>query len=322
MTTLAIVGVGNIGWRHLQAALTVEQIAEIHCVEPRADQLQARLDALQPSDRSRVVSVNGSLEELRRRTPKVDIVISAVMTDLQQQFFGEYLELNPATVVLEKPVAQSRQQIEHMADVADQHGSGARIFVNCSRNLWTGYRDLRARFSQRPAEQRIVVEVIGQQWGLGCNGIHFLELFRFLTDCTEVNHVHSVLAPTPTENKRGAQYEEYCGYMAFENDRHDSLVLASAAGGNQAQLLLVRDTNSGALLHSADEESDTLIDVGQLKKSSLGRRYVSQSTADVLTRLIADGTSGLPSLREILVPHNAFFESLESVFPRKTFAIT
>ena len=58
--------------------------------------------------------------------------------------------------------------------------------------------------------------------GMGCSGIHYLDLFEYLTN-SSINHSESMLKEWTKDNKRGKNYTDFSGLFFASNDKNHTL---------------------------------------------------------------------------------------------------
>lgn len=322
MATLALIGCGNIGYRHLQAAASVPSIEEIWVVEPNQQRLvECTEGSLKPETKARLLGWT-SLEGLRNAERPFDVVISAVTADVQQAQARSLVSIPTKALVLEKPVAQSKKALSELADLL---APIPQVFVNCPRALWPGYESLRRRLEEATIPLR--VEITGNLWGYACNAVHYLELFRFLTGSGSLKAVSSQLSLSPKGNKRGSAYEEFVGTAGFLDEHGNALQLTCGYADERetAAAVVIRHAETRAVQLIVDEAAATIWHAvgGDLMQRSLDLLYVSQSTRVFLERLLTGSpTDLLPTFSAAYSSHEALLDSLQQATGREQFRIT
>jgi hypothetical protein len=163
----------------------------------------------------------------------------------------------------------------------------------------------------------------GEDWGLACNAVHFMELFRFLRPSEKLEFKKAELRARPQGSKRGGGFEEFTGSLVFENEGGDRLELVSKEGGTGPGGIRVRARDSkGGLLADIDEGSGRVaLDGGDALELEI--QYVSKTTGLFLEKLRDDpGGEWLPLASGALVSHRALLAALEAATGRREFKIT
>lgn len=323
MNRVLIVGCGNIGYRHLEATAAAGA-REISIIEKNLPALQTRIAGSHLKDRE--LRLLPSLEDLGSAT-NFDCVISGLTTTAQVALFPQLLALRAGAYLFEKPLAQSLASLESLAQLVRQGPGDERVFVNCSRDTWKGYQEVRQRVTnaRREGPRAFHFEVFGNLWGLGCNAVHFLELFRLFTGATAIEPVSQQITPAPQGNKRGAEFDEYVGTLAFQNEHGDTLQLTSAyAEPNPRGLhLTMHDKATGQAVIFIDEEKDVFVDLLTPTRGPLHVSYVSQTTRHFLdTQGSAANTPRLPRFCDVVMPQAALLRALTAATGRDVCRIT
>lgn len=318
MTRIAIIGCGNIGFRHLEAAVA-SSVDEIWVVEPRQDQLQQCLAHIGDP---RVMGFN-SIPTLLQRGQEFTVIISAVTADMQLRVIEQLQGAKTDALVLEKPVAAGPHALSDLLSLLEDHPERA-VYVNCPRAMWSGYQRAKALLDKITSTFHL--EISGNLWGFACNAIHFIELFRFLTHANTAQAVSAQLLPSPVAHKRGHQFDEFIGTAGFSSENGDILQLTCGYAHEAATpvIVTVRDLQSGELVALADESKDRiwLRDRHGFDAYPLGVLFVSQSGRIFLDDLLACRTPALPRLAAERGSHEALFKCLTMATRREDFSIT
>ena len=119
-------------------------------------------------------------------------------------------------IICEKPMATSINAALQMAEAAKT--SRARLAINYSRRWAQGYRRLKESLKQDTIGELCEVRCVCGGGLLACNGSHFFDLMRFLSDSEPVSLVGFV-DKRGTPNPRGAQFTDpgAFGIVRFRN---------------------------------------------------------------------------------------------------------
>jgi hypothetical protein len=165
------------------------------------------------------------------------------------------------------------------------------------------------------------VEVKGSQWGLGCNGVHFIHLARFLTKTKFVFALSADVKELAEGNKRGSAYSEYCGMIQFKlGDRHRLSLESTQAAGLPFSIRILN--SQGETLISIAEDHG-LIKPSEGPDWKLGVSYVSETTRQFTEDYLAGSQVLLPTFAESKEDHLALFNGISlSIGPRIDYRIT
>lgn len=175
-TTVALLGVGGIGRRHLEALALSNNPLKIHVVDPSSQSLSTARNLVgskfgDPSS----ISFLSSVSEI---PTDIDIAIVATTADVRLQACKALLSVTrPRFLILEKVLFQRRRDYVEMSQALDEMGISA--WVNCPRRMWPQYVRLRSELSD--AKGLTVRMTSNPSIGLGSNAIHMLDLVAFLS---------------------------------------------------------------------------------------------------------------------------------------------
>lgn len=314
MKSALIVGCGNIGYRHLQALAGLPDISRIHIVETRETQLSEILHGtLRPTTNAELLGYS-SVQSWLLENSKVNFAVSAVVAPLQLTVLNALKEASaPEWLILEKPIAQSEDDLNLFS-------ASFPVFVNTPRPLWQGYRKLNARI--KSYNRPVHIKIRGGLWGFGCNAVHFLDLFRMLTNATHFFFSEAKLSPSPVANKRGAEYEEFIGSANWSDNSKNTCSLLSDPSlsiGPDVEIFIY--SGNGTLLATSHEASGQI--TWENESWPLESLYVSQSTGKFVEEKTKNvTTSTLPTLEESILSHRALFQALDHSFGKRRFNIT
>lgn len=311
--TALVIGVGNIGFRHAQAVAALPELSEIFLVESAATRHEFLVSAIADGAFGKKSAVLfSSIEEFTATGRKPSLVISAVTSKRQlaimSHLSGWYAAGIP--VLLEKPIASGPLSLRIMADTLPA------ALVNTPRSMWPGYVQLKERLhGLTKGGLKLELSVSGGAWGLGCNGVHFVHLFRFLTSSARLDLVHSDLSVADSGNKRGSDYREYVGSATWVNQRGDRLTLTSLAEPSAAMDMVCKAQDGSVHFDLSEDRGNVLGADGSLVQE-LKPMYVSQSTTEIAARVFSGRQTGLPTVAESAADHEAIFAALEKSIGR------
>ena len=321
MNKLLLVGCGNIGFRHLQAILNEQSIVDlIYIVEKNIDQIHAIKNKISCIKFSKKVLFYTSFDDLRADINYVDIAISSVTSQYQIEVIKKIVLFDPKYILLEKPLSQSYLDCLSIFNYLSYMKKN--VYVNLTRPMWNGYQNIYNILINYHTPIRM--NVSGLNWGFGCNALHYIDLFRFLTNSVDLKVEVSAFKKDLLPPKRGINYEDFSGSCLITNSKDDSLELSCFSSVNKEEFFNISIRDS---LHQYNfniiEALDFYVEQIQNVKSNINELFVSTSTYIITNRLIETGVCMLPNLDEALISHKVFFDSLQQSFnDREKFFIT
>lgn len=298
-----LVGCGNIGSRHLQALAGVSEISDIDVVEvsaaARAIGLR-RLAETRPRPGLRV----RWLESLAKVSCRSDLAIVATTARARISLMRELLAQGHQRIVLEKPACQSPGEYDALISMV--HSAGAQCWVNTPRRYMAAYREIR---NVVQGQVPISLTVTAGNAGLGCNAIHYLDLFCWLSGEYAIE-MDAQLWPAIFPNKRGPDFVEFAGTLHAWTSRGDHVtvtflpinaaqpypVLVQVAS---QELLVCFDEGEGHLLAPRAPDTFTL--------RQFQSEHVSETTRKIVRDVLHSDGCALPTIDETRVAHTLLF---------------
>lgn len=298
-SSVIVVGVGQIGSRHLQGLARCPRPLQLFVCDPNVESLTRA--------RSRWQEVGGDAaghtvtfaENLRTAPPQADLAIVATSAGGRAAIIeGVARQVDVRSWILEKVLAQSEDELARM--VATLHGN-PRVWVNIPRRMMAWHAALRRATPRRSPTRAAVV---GGDWGLACNAVHFIDFLAWWTDETLAEVHVDRLEPRWYESKRPG-YWEVNGTLVARFSGGSELALTCQATAARAVTTLAGPDGCWEL-HESDKtatRSDGLALPGRVE-------YQSEMSGAVAAEIIETGACRLPAFPEAVELHRVFLRSL------------
>lgn len=228
MINIAIVGVGQIGSRHLQAMSNFKDKTVLQVVDPSSESLsvaEKRFFDIYKDNSGRIkLKLFKKLDDL---SDPIDLAIIATSADVRARVIKEIVKKKKVkNLILEKVLFQKKEEYFEISKLLQEEGICA--WVNCWMRATDFYKKLKLRID---VNKKIEMKVVGSSWGMGCNSIHFIDLFSYITDCDDFNLTDCNLDQKIIESKRSG-FKEFSGKLVGENSKGDILSLICHGDGN------------------------------------------------------------------------------------------
>lgn len=302
--TVAVIGAGQLGSRHLQALGRVEDALDIHIVDPSHTSLavaRERYAQVDPHARNALHELT-SVDALPRH---VDLAIVATTANARLAVLRDLTaKLDLSALLLEKVLFQDLDEYP----VAEKllGGLASRTWVNCAQRLWPFFQGLRQRFHDDP---ELEVVISGTQWGLGCNAVHNTDIAEYLWSGTPSHRAR--LDATLHDSKRPG-FNEFTGELVTRTSGGGVLRQRSYAGGSAPFTIfashpcarMVWDVAASRLLEAGEQTN------WEWKTSECRAPFQSDLTARVVADVFAGRDCGLPAFAAAAKTHVATLEAL------------
>ena len=304
MLQIAIIGAGNLGGRHLQGLAGLHHECEIHLVDPCRESLataRERWAELPANPRICGLRDHGDVSSLPKH---LELVIVATTSDVRLAVIRKLIDRAEVRyLLLEKVLFPRLAEYEEASEILRR--SNVRAWVNCARRLFDVYARAREEFR---AGKLIHMDVAGGNWGLGCNGIHFLDMMAFMAGEIPGRFNTSGLSPGTIPAKRPG-FVEFSGTIAAMTS---GCTISLTAHGTSAarHLVTLRGENLSYVIDELAGRYWKLDGTGAWTAGVFQIPLQSQMTGKVANQILATGECGLPEYEESSQVHQPFLQAL------------
>ncbi|MEP1094957.1 MAG: NAD-binding protein [Cyclobacteriaceae bacterium] len=306
--SIAIIGAGQLGSRHLQALALLQQKAKLFVIDPDDASLKVAKERFEEVSNHELHECEylRSLSEIHLHN--LDLVVVATNAGRRSIVITELLSrIKVKFLILEKFLFQSEIEYRETEKLISE--SGTKCYVNCPRRAFSSYNRVKEILSSDESDY-LKLEIVGNNWGLGCNGIHFVDLYHFLTN-EIIEDYDNGLDSGYLDSKRSG-YIDFTGELSSAG-KNQRLVLTSFKEGEpnvsiritKPMIRLVINETAGKTWIEKMEENLWVVD-----EIPFQMEYQSQLTNGIAEDLFANGKCKLTSLNESIAMHLPFLRTL------------
>lgn len=311
VANIALIGAGNIGRRHLQALALLEREVLIQVVDPQPTCLQLARDAwnsLHSSDKNNLkIEFLSSSKQLK---DTIDVAIVATNADVRRAVIEDLLNQKRVRyVILEKVLFQAIEDYEKVGTLLRE--KQVQAWVNCPRRMFPFYQQLKTLLTDT---NNIDFYVSGAKWGLGCNGVHFLDLFAYLTGQSKLELTADLLDEAIQQSKRPG-FIEVTGSLSGITAEGSRLAICSYLQGqapvqihinsSRIRCLISETGGQGSIAQIASEHSNW-----QWEEQRFQVMYQSQLSHLAVSQLLDNGKCELTNYDESTKLHIPFLKAI------------
>lgn len=290
---VALVGLGNLGSRHLQGLARCTAPLSIRLFDPSPEAIarahERWAEAGGPDTAHAIID-----KDLATYDVAIIATTAAHRTDAIASLKQK---ADVAAWVLEKPLAQSLDQLQKLDDLI----SGP-AWVNTPRRVIPWHREIAEHVRQ--IDRPLDVTVEGGPWGLACNAIHFVDMVRWWTGTPPTAVDVSGLSSRWHASKREG-YSEIFGTLAIAYEDGSRLSLVSTADGGPHAIVVKTPVGQYTVEEGAGRL--TLPD-GAVREGRMA--YQSELTGTAVDLILQGSDPGLPPLAAFIETERALLASL------------
>lgn len=310
MLNIAIIGAGELGSRHLQGLLKISLPQNIYVLD------KSDISLTRAMERANEIKHNHKIHYINQfhlLPNKLTLAIIATNANVRAKVLIEilsYCDIN--YLILEKVLFQSVDDFDRIDNLIYQKRITG-VWVNHPRRLYPGYRELKKVLDQRGIRSSISI-VSASNWGLGCNALHFIDLFSYLWNSPLRSLSFSLIHDKLIESKRPG-FVEFTGQIIGSLENDVQFLLNSFTGEKSPFNITFIGSNFRMLFteNGRDEDQLSLMpDIGPLESWIGHVKSLPQSdlTGQVLEDLIFKGTCQLTDYHISSKMHRSFVEGL------------
>lgn len=278
----------------------------IEVVDPNAEALSVakqRYDQIPENIKILDISYFSNLMEA---SAIFDIVIVATNANHRYGIVQELLTTKRVKyLILEKVLFQKLDEYDQIDKILDKYD--VPCWVNHTRRLFPFYQLLKEKLK---GEKQLSVNVQGGDWGLACNGLHFIDLIAYLADSQEL-----ILDPVFLNNNIYSSKRP--GYIEIQG-------LLSGKIGDNIFTLYSNEEPGLHIISIASDHYRYIIDEanGMVWESSVYEKwqwkskqekivyFQSELTQTIVEKILTEGICSLPTYHEATAMHKPFIKTL------------
>ena len=299
MKKIILIGCGNIGSRHLQALVQLDETIEIEIVENSITSVtlaKSRLNEITYNKNTHKIKWHDNFDTLSNSG---DLVIVATLSTGRVKIIESLLDLGYKKFLVEKLVCQSIEEYDHLLDLMKKFR--AKGWVNTRCRYFKSYRKIKEFFKD---SETIHLTMYSGDTGLATGAIHYLDLFSWLLDDNNIKLNGKFLDKKIHSNKRGENLLEFAGTIVG-TAKNNSLVSISFSPDSPSLLVAISNGENEIIL---DEYNEKIIHNSFDHPLDFKLEYVSDLTTSIVTDIIKNDDCFLPTLNESYFHHIELFK--------------
>ena len=315
MLRIALIGCGKIGSRHLQSLIKLKSETKIFIVDPNKTSLNVSLSLIEndlKKTQKKYIEICSSINEIKE---PIDFAIIASDSKPRFKILKTLLKKHkPKYLILEKLLFTKDEEFSEALNLVKKAKINA--WVNQWMSAEPSFRDLCNHFKFSDVKD---ITVKGDNWGLCCNSVHYLEMFDFLCNRNELKVKKYEFEKVFFSKRQG--YLEISGKIEIESENGSKLKLASNDAGileGEEILISIKTNNVKA---ECIFTMDTLIVEVEKNGEKINKKYnlilQSDYTHRIIEEIIKSGSCNLPCLERAIYHHKLFYPLFRDLFSEK-----
>jgi hypothetical protein len=189
-----------------------------------------------------------------------------------------------------------------VADLLEKHHTKA--WVNFPRRMFSFYSDLKDLLLD---SKRIDYSVMGGQWGLACNSVHFIDNFIMIAGLADFQLSTSELDKIIHKSKRSG-YIEFTGTIKGTTAVAKSFSLTSVNGSSEPPIIRINTDKYVIEIRESQKEIQIRNINGTITTKAIQLPFQSQLTGTLVEQILFSGKSQLTCYSASMEAHLRFLK--------------
>jgi predicted dehydrogenase len=305
---IAIIGAGQLGSRHLQALSKLKKETDLFIIDPflqSLDTAKARYQEMPFNPAIKAINFYQSINEV---PSEIDYCVISTTADVRFSVLNTLLNQSKVQyMLLEKVLFQVISEYHSAQEILNR--KKVKAWVNCTRRVFEVYTKIKCFFSNDVIKH---VDLYGGDWGLGCNGIHEIDVIAFLAGKGKYIIDASRLDKSYKQSKR-PRFIEFTGSISGHFDGGPTFNISSIANSSATDIMVIHGENKACLIN--ERQGIVLfnnpISGLEWKSESFKIPYTSESGLLIAEEVLETGTCKLPTYEESMQLHIPFILALK-----------
>lgn len=304
MKNFLVIGFGGMGCRHAQSILDSKLSSRVFVIETSNEIFNNNIERIgyTANELIRIDSIE-SLDE------QIDLAIVATSSEPRFEITKTLINKGVKKLLLEKIVFQSIYQFDQIILLAKE--KGAAVFGNLPNRYFANYISIKSEI-QNLHNPKVKMNVMGGDFGLACNSIHYIDLFCYLTGYDLENAIDD-LSVSNNINRRGSQYKELNGVISFINKKSMSeITIISDIKFKGGVIVSIMINDAQTILYENEQ-----LEYSLLNKRSKIKSFLPIPSSKLTAKIIEDIYEEkclLPEIAELRQSHSLIYNVFNPSF--------
>lgn len=302
-TKIIIIGVGNIGRRHLQAVSKLTSIESILCFDIHKAPVNYIPSFCRENNiRTDIFRIMSDYDEVLTNISRCDIVIIATTAKGRFTILKDVINRHPLAILSEKPLCQNLQEYKSVLRLSKKENIP--IYINFLRHRFDFYE----RIEKILRHSKIKCFNAFFWGGMACTGIHIIELMTWLLHAKTYKIIHSAKERVYRTKRKG--YFDFSGEMSLILDNLHFCFLKA-----EAQKSIFSIEISSAMqefkIYEFSQSMTTVNRLGNVKIERIKPLNVSETTDKVVLDILKGRNVKLPDAASSYLAHRILFDYMK-----------
>jgi predicted dehydrogenase len=302
-----IIGAGQLGSRHLQGVLRCPELLDVHVVDTSSDSLSVAKQRAEEVPHHHSLIFNTDYNSLY---DFYDVVIVATSSHVREKVVMQLSErMNLRHLVLEKVLFQEPDAYQRSQTLFNQ--KQWKVWVNHPRRMFPVYQQIKEQIT-RSEVTGLTMQVAGNNWGLACNGLHFIDAYCYLMN-TRLKSVDTHSLDNVVHASKRDGFIEFTGSITTYFENGGAAIITSFDKPASPITLALFSESHKWIVQEGGTAQLMKIDAAnkyELINESITIPFQSELSAHLISQLLTNDFCDLPDYNLSMNNHCRFIDSL------------
>lgn len=306
MKTILIIGAGQLGSRHLQGLVKYDGQIKVYVLDPSTSSLNIA------KAREKEITHNHDIiyiETWDKLPSFFDLVIIATNANVRESIINKLLEKHGVRfLILEKVLFQEIEAYKRVFDLISKHS--VTTYVNHPRRMFESYINLKKSINSK--NKQTIYTIVGGNWGLGCNALHFIDLIVYLSGKRIQNLDESLIDDEIIQSSRKG-FIEFTGTLVGSLEDKSLFSITSFKGESSSITFTVFNDEQRLIIQEGGTPQIYSLEKSNLfsqEISNLKIQYQSELTTNIALQLLEYSYCLLPTFDDARLSHELFLTAM------------
>lgn len=316
---IALIGAGQLGSRHLQGLKKISTAVSIDVVDPNTESLSIAKERYEQVENNPFIKEIRFLSSIEELNDNIDLCIIATSSNIRAFITQELVsKKNVKAIIFEKILFQKVADYEAILNLIRE--KKIKAWVNCPRRIFPDYIEIKKLITPN---EKLTFFLTGGNWGLTCNGIHFIDLLAFLNNNNDFTFDSSDIDDNFQMSKR-LGFVEFTGTIKGKQSNGSEIIINALNGSNAPHIITITGENAIIIIDETNGELRIALSKNDWKweNKKLNIMFQSQLTGFTAEEILTKGNCGLTTFDESVKIHVSYISSILEFYNKSQKALT
>jgi len=303
MYNILIIGAGNLGSRHLQGTLKSKNILKLTVFDPNQNSILLAKNRSTEVEHTHQITFTSNFTDLKS---EYFLAIVATNSDVRERVLNDLLAITKISyLILEKVLFQNVSAYQNISNILKSNN--ITTWVNHPRRMSKAYKWLK---NEIQFENSCSITVYGNNWGLACNSIHFLDLISFLFE-SKVSIINTDLLLDEIIKSKRDGFVEFIGSIHGKLYNNSNFQITCNNIDFQSDMIITISTPRSNYFIQECYNGKILKYIGAdlVHTEPLDVKLQSDLTTECVNQIIEHGTTSLTSFEDSKYLHMKYISA-------------